>query len=591
MVLLDRNQERWYCYKDDEVFLAKEQRWVGEESLRPHSHSPPSADKIDPVQLVKHVTVDLALIVIVVFESYVARGLPVAGVNLFSSYTFGELVWLATVILVGLALVDIADRLVRHLVASAIITSRYTGKRVLNWDELVGTVIRIAALIVFWLILIPPVESLADALRFWIDPKALLGSYHVLCGLAVAYYAVSGAIHSRPPILKPGVRAKVLNGVFDEDFGVDLTTKKAVVTVTGTEEGCSFLVEIPGGSSAKLKREIRIDQDTKNSLLAEYEKTAVLANYLSLTRGGINPSRPADLLKLDMRSQLLELGEFGYRLLIPTQVAEYLQAYPELTHLWVEVDESLLDVPWELLSAQGEFLCMRYAMGRRLLTGEQYALQIRRKTGPENFRILLIGNPSEDLPLAEQEIDALYAELRKMERTDVAKRVGSEIGKRDFLTALGDGFDVIHYAGHAVYDRMEPEKSSLRFKDGLCYAYEIRQFLRGNVPLVVFMNACSSAREGVAAKYETAIPSLARAFLYCGVMAYIGSMWPVHDTSAARFGTLFYRRLIGGCTIGDAIRRSRIDIYRSRAAEVSWSSFILYGDPEFRPFAPKRASR
>jgi hypothetical protein len=594
MVLLDKNEERWYCYKDDEVFLAKEQRWIGEESPRPHSRPALSTDRIDPVQLVKHITVSLALVVTVVLESYVfqsVRGRAIAIVNLFDSYTFGELVWLATMMSIGLVIVDIADRLIRPLVSSAI-TSRYKAKRVLNWDELVRAVIRIAALIVFWLILILPVESLADAFRSWIDPKALVGSYHVLYGLAVAYYAASGAIHSRSPVLKPGVTSKVLSGVFDRDFGVDLATKKAVVTVTGTEEGCSFLVEIPGGSSAKLKQEIRVDQDTKNSLLTEYEKTAALANYLSLTREGIKTPRPAHLLKLDMRSQLLELGQFGYRLLIPRQVAEYLQAVPELTHLWFEVDESLLDVPWELMSAQGEFLCMSYAMGRRLLTGEQYALQVRRKAGPENFRILLIGNPSEDLPLAERETDVLYAELCKMQRTDVTKRVGSEIGKRDFLTALGDGFDVIHYAGHAMYDRKEPDKSSLRFKDGFCYAYEIRQFLRENAPLVVFMNACSSAREGVAAKYETAIPSLARAFLYCGVSSYVGSMWPVHDASAAKFAALFYRWLIDGCTIGDAMRRSRIDIYRNGAdEEVSWSSFILYGDPEFRPFAPRQASR
>jgi hypothetical protein len=30
MTLLDEEKERWYCYKDDEVFLAKEHRWIGD---------------------------------------------------------------------------------------------------------------------------------------------------------------------------------------------------------------------------------------------------------------------------------------------------------------------------------------------------------------------------------------------------------------------------------------------------------------------------------------------------------------------------------------------------------------------------------
>jgi len=381
--------------------------------------------------------------------------------------------------------------------------------------------------------------------------------------------------------------------VFDKEIRLDLTPKKAVVTITETDGKCNFLIEIPGTPSIKLKQEIKVDQDTKNELVREYEKVGVLANYLSLNRSGLNPPKPAQLLNLDMKAQLRELGVFSYRLLVPKRISDYLQANMELTHLWLEVDETLLEIPWELMYYEDEFLCMKYALGRRLLTEEESAAwspEYGDRVGREKTRILFIGNPSEDLPESQQEMDMLYEDIRKLQKTEVTKRVGSEIDKKSFLTALITGFDVIHYAGHAMYDAKEPDKSYLRFKDGFCYAYEIRQFLHQSPPLLVFMNACSSAREGVVpvGKYETGIPSLARAFLYSGIRAYVGSIWPVHDASAAKFAIHFYRCLIEGHTIGDAMKSSRIEIYRRGAdEEVAWSSFVLYGDPELRLIGPR----
>jgi CHAT domain-containing protein len=197
----------------------------------------------------------------------------------------------------------------------------------------------------------------------------------------------------------------------------------------------------------------------------------------------------------------------------------------------------------------------------------------------------MIGNPSEDLNESQQETDLLYENMLKVSETEITKYIGSEITKKNFLTALSSGYDIIHYAGHAEFDKKEPDRSFLKFKDGFCYAYEIRQFITDNPPKLAFINACSSARETheSMSKYETNIPSLARVFLYAGVNAYIGSMWSVHDSSAAAFAIWFYKYLIDGYTIGDAMRRARINIYKKGTKnDVGWSPFILYGDPETR---------
>lgn len=366
---------------------------------------------------------------------------------------------------------------------------------------------------------------------------------------------------------------------------IEESQKKVTITITGTDGKCSFLLEIPGTSPIKLKQEIKLDVETKKTLVKEYEKAAILANYLSSTRSGLTIPKPVQLSNLDMKEHLQQLGNYSYRLLIPKKISDYLQVNTNNIHLWLEVDESLIDIPWELMYDKDQFLCMRSAIGRRLLTEENIAASDQRDSRYEKLKILMIGNPSEDLDESQQETEILYQNMLNIKKTEITKYVGTEITKRNFLTALTKGYNIIHYAGHAEFNKQEPDRSLLKFKDGFCYAYEIRQFLSDNPPLLAFMNACSSARESdmQTSKYETNIPSLARVFLYAGVRAYIGSMWPVHNSSAAAFAILFYKYLINGHTIGDAMRRARINIYQKGTKnEVGWSPFILYGDPETR---------
>ena len=156
--------------------------------------------------LVKSVTIDIALLAVVLVFSYAFKGLQVAGMKLFgSSYTFGNLVWLVMLGVIGLVLFDIGDR-VSPLLAS-VVRKRYTGKRALDWDVLARAVTRVANLIVVWLLLASPTKSMVQLLGF---PDAALGLYHILFGLAIAYCAVSGAVESRAPGLK---RLEPLSGV------------------------------------------------------------------------------------------------------------------------------------------------------------------------------------------------------------------------------------------------------------------------------------------------------------------------------------------------------------------------------------------
>lgn len=99
--------------------------------------------------------------------------------------------------LVGIVLFDIGER-ASPLVASAI--RRYTGKKVAS--SYAWAITSIAVLIAVWLILTTPFEALAKAFEPSISSSALLVLYHVLFGIAITYYAVSGTIRSKAALFQ-----------------------------------------------------------------------------------------------------------------------------------------------------------------------------------------------------------------------------------------------------------------------------------------------------------------------------------------------------------------------------------------------------
>jgi hypothetical protein len=200
------------------------------------------------VELVKSVTIAVGILVVIQVFSYVFRGLQVAEVRLFGSYTFGNLLSLVLLGLTGATLFDIGDRIWPFL--ASVVRKRYTGKRVLDWDVLSRAITRIGFLIVGWLLLIPPIESLVDALRFWVYPNALLGLYHILFALAAAYCGVSAAIRYKAVRLEA---TESLSGVYWDGL------EEAVKT-------SEYLKRLEA-----LKSSEHIDDKTYDKLRAEYE--------------------------------------------------------------------------------------------------------------------------------------------------------------------------------------------------------------------------------------------------------------------------------------------------------------------------------
>ena len=105
------------------------------------------------------------------------------------------------------------------------------------------------------------------------------------------------------------------------------------------------------------------------------------------------------------------------------------------------------------------------------------------------------------------------------------------------------------------------------------------------MPLLVFSHACQTGHGDwhIVGDFEQRIVGIANAYLLAGVRHYIGTFWEILDQPSLRFAKSFYTFLTEGETIGEAVRRARLDLIGAYGEEtVVWASYMLYGDPTFK---------
>jgi CHAT domain-containing protein len=154
---------------------------------------------------------------------------------------------------------------------------------------------------------------------------------------------------------------------------------------------------------------------------------------------------------------------------------------------------------------------------------------------------------------------------------------GREASKRRLLEELAHS-SILHFAGHAVADHSDPERSFLLLApeggdSGLAYAHELPADAFDRMSLVV-LGACSTGR-GRIWKSE-GVGSLARAFLSRGVPAVVASVWDVEDESTSALLVGFHEHLRRGSGAVTALRNAQLE--RLATDEVrGWAGFQLYG--------------
>lgn len=275
------------------------------------------------------------------------------------------------------------------------------------------------------------------------------------------------------------------------------------------------------------------------------------------------------------KNVLTELGTFIYHNLLPPQIANIL-LNNEVHYLSLKIGNSLNDIPWELMFDGDNFFIMKYAIGRIVNSKTQIdVLHV-----PDNSKsFLLVQDPTHSLEGGYNEINILIGRLQQFPGVKISHS-GAEMSKMDFINTLrNQNFNVLHFTGHGSFDIIEPSHSSLLFNDGPCYAYEIAESLGGNAPALIFCNACTSAQT------SSGQEGLVNAFLSNGTSAYIGTIWSVEDELAKEISSDFYRYIIHGKAIGEALRLARLDSFeKNHWRSISWAAYILYGNPTIRIF-------
>src|SRR5262249_6230698 len=137
------------------------------------------------------------------------------------------------------------------------------------------------------------------------------------------------------------------------------------------------------------------------------------------------------------------------------------------TALMVDVDETILDLPWELLRDGDDALAERVPFGRIVSTRIRPKVERDPVEEDRELRILAVLTPTGDVAYMDAEVDALrsLASARRDYVLDVLQ--GPAATRAALDAAVRDGqVDLLHFSGHGAFDPRRPGDSGLRLADG-----------------------------------------------------------------------------------------------------------------------------
>jgi ribosomal protein L40E len=373
------------------------------------------------------------------------------------------------------------------------------------------------------------------------------------------------------------------NSIEDRLSSSKLAQSKTTLSVTRMPEtggvtSYNVILNVSGAGwqdASSIQGNIKVAHNDRTDLRQAIDDLTTVINVLFGAQSTLRGTMP-ELPEHEALDSLSELGDLMYRLFLPTAIQRHL-SHTESPILLASND---LELPWELMYAENDFLCLRVPVGRMpMMTDFPRRNDYTREDKP---RFLLIGNPTGDLPATEEEINRIARRLRK-ERAEVEVWLRDEVTGLKLHRALASGsYDVIHYSGHAYFNLQNPDESGLLLAgQNVFIAQTIQRTLRGR-PLIL-LNACESGREmmrdGEVSYTASETEGLASSFIRGGALAILGSFWPIFDEGAAEFASVFYDGLLSGQNLGEAARLARLQLRESRPHDVTWASFVLYGDP------------
>jgi len=337
----------------------------------------------------------------------------------------------------------------------------------------------------------------------------------------------------------------------------------------------------------------RSDHECRSALLTAGAKAAVLSGSVRVSRKALRTqlaqAESGQLEPKDMARFGTNLG----RLLLPAPVRDGLEAMRQRPLVVVHDGEGSR-IPWETLRVGTVHPALEGGLTRRFASDTLTVARWNEHRPPgAKLQVLMVVDPTLDLPGAADEGAALSRMLRAGGAA-VDLLTGSSATRSALLREFRSGrHDVLHFAGHGFFDANDPGRSGLACAGGEVLRGADLDGL-GNLPALVFFNACEAARvrkprrpAGGRLFAFRRSTSVAEAFLGGGVANFLGTHWPVGDQAALAFSTNFYRHLLDGARLGDCVLAARKGVLE--IGSIDWADYILYGDHDFAVGDPDHA--
>lgn len=290
----------------------------------------------------------------------------------------------------------------------------------------------------------------------------------------------------------------------------------------------------------------------------------------------------------DSLAELKKAGQLLYDHLFTRTVKDRLRDVSG-QDLILAVDERLVAIPWELLYDGGDFLCLKFNLGRSIRTeSEINPHRYRELFYP--FKMLILANPTGDLRSSYEE--GLQIKNFLIRNRDLIVSFKSHDVDSVYVKKNLRDYDIVHFAGHCEYDTNQGSDSGWLLSDGRMGVSDFILMAQTQpLPSMIFANACQSAKMpnlAVDPNNHKYIYNLAYAFLFSGVRHFVGACWRLDDRLGFEFAKEFYAHITKGRGIGEALRLARIGLVEEFGMEtVAWANYILYGDPGFILSKPK----
>ncbi|MHA1231612.1 MAG: tetratricopeptide repeat protein [Candidatus Helarchaeota archaeon] len=296
----------------------------------------------------------------------------------------------------------------------------------------------------------------------------------------------------------------------------------------------------------------------------------------------------------DAEEFLEKMSSLLFNLLFPIEIRSRL-VDSEYEYLIIIPCDALTNIPWEcILLPDGQYLGEKFCISRGFnLDLIRASIESGLKSSSTG-NILIYGNPNKgeilkvseifglsdfksindtmtrsvynvdewdaSLEAAEEEAKTIHELIKNSDYGNSQLFTGKDATKNSFLKNLKQQkFDIFHFAGHAVFNPKDPDRSYLLFNKGeRLFASEIpiNACFKGK-PLIVF-SACESGLADTMPGDE--VFGLVRGLMLAGAYDMVLSGWPVFDESTYIFMKSFYKNLLDGKTASKAIRDARIEL-------------------------------